>query len=214
MVKMIENGDLEEARCTAMAFPNYLRPSELMRVRCQDVIPPAGGPHHAGKAWSLILHPAETGVSSKTGIFDESMLMDNEFFAYLPLLAALLRNRGAPGSLLMRTTYYRWAAAFKKAASQVEVDAIGPPTLYTVRHGGATHDLFTGFRRLDEVKKRLRHRSDTSVARYSRPGRLAQVLAKLTPAVRRKAREAAGRIGAMLLGSSRGTPTVVRGVWR
>eukprot|EP00973_Karenia_brevis_P034263 4726174-Karenia_brevis.AAC.1 len=51
--------------------------------------------------------------------------------------------------------------------------------MYSLRHGGASEDLLRGRRRLQEVMRRGRWQSESSLRRYSKEGLLAQELAKV-----------------------------------
>ena len=51
---------------------------------------------------------------------------------------------------------------------------LADPSLYRLRHGGASHDVAIELRSLAEVKKRGRWVSDSSVRRYSKAIRLQQ----------------------------------------
>ena len=48
------------------------------------------------------------------------------------------------------------------------------PSLYTLRHGGASHDLLAGLRPVAEVKERGRWVSDKSLRRYGKRTRMQQ----------------------------------------
>ena len=61
--------------CMLFTFALYLRPSERLRLRKMDLVKPS--PRQAGfQHWSVVLHPAEMGVSSKTQEYDECLLLD------------------------------------------------------------------------------------------------------------------------------------------
>ena len=50
---------------------------------------------------------------------------------------------------------------------------------YSLRHGGASHDLLCNQRVLAEVKRRGRWASDTSLRRYSKETRLLEVMSRI-----------------------------------
>ncbi len=52
---------------------------------------------------------------------------------------------------------------------------------YSPRHGGASHDLLTGSRSLQEVKRRGRWASDESLKRYGKETKLIEVMARVPP---------------------------------
>ena len=53
------------------------------------------------------------------------------------------------------------------------------PSLYSNRHGGASGDLLSRRRPVDEVKKRGRWRSDASLRRYGKETRLLSEMLKV-----------------------------------
>ena len=52
----------------------YLRPSEALGLKHGDFIPPARG---ICQHWSLFLHRAQHGLTSKTGTVDDSIVLDS-----------------------------------------------------------------------------------------------------------------------------------------
>ena len=57
------------------------------------------------------------------------------------------------------------------------------PTLYMLRHGGASEDMLTGKRSVEAIKRRGRWRSDTSLRRYTKETRLLKELSKMAPSL-------------------------------
>ena len=74
---------------------------------------------------------------------------------------------------------------FLQAAADVKVIGL-QPTLYSLRHGGASHDRATGARDLLEIQGRGQWRAASSLRRYEKSGRLSIELEKLAPAVLRQ----------------------------
>ena len=54
-------------------FALYLRPSEALRIRCCDVSRPNRRGSAAYQNWTVVLHPQEEGLPSKTREFDECL---------------------------------------------------------------------------------------------------------------------------------------------
>ena len=68
-------GLLEMAIYLLLTFALYMRPSEGLRLRKMDVVRPSS--RQAGfQFWSVVLHPLEMGVSSKTQEYDECLQLD------------------------------------------------------------------------------------------------------------------------------------------
>ena len=56
-----------EAAATLVCFAFYLRPSEVLRLRRVDLVPPVAGASPALCPWTLGLNPQEGYISSETG---------------------------------------------------------------------------------------------------------------------------------------------------
>jgi len=199
---MMARGWVCEARRTVMMFILYVRPSEALRLQVGDIVPPQPslrGP--SGRKWSVVLNPFERGAASKTGEFDESLVLDNNEFAFFDaILQAATQGRPA-GAPLFAGTYADWAARFATAGRLAQLEALGPPVLYQLRHGGASHELLSGARDVPGIKKRGRWVTDTSLRRYEKGGRVAQQMAKLPIPVRQACVRAAALIAGILSGA-------------
>ena len=77
--RMILFGNHLMAFASLLAFALSLRPSELLAVLARHVVRPS----HRSGAWTLILHPRELLVPSKTGVYDETVMLDNPQFSFL-----------------------------------------------------------------------------------------------------------------------------------
>jgi len=141
-----------------------------------------------------VLHPQEKGVPSKTGQYDESMINDNPEYEFLNVILAQAICDRDPSSQLFPGSYLEWADVFKQAGVAVGLQPLGPPVLYQLRHGGASHEVLMGRRTLQELKKRGRWASDSSVKRYEKGGRLNQQLALLPVTVQQASYRAAASI--------------------
>ena len=190
------------AQACVMAFALYLRPSEALRILNRNVVsPPSFGPENL-RRWSVILHPEEEGVPSKTRIFDESLTLDNPEFVALDDVLRLTTSR-APDAPLFNLTYRQWTDQFQSAVSAARLPAqLGVVVLYRLRHGGASHELYTRFRDLSGVQVRGRWASVQGPKRYGKPGRLPQLLKLFSRALRTLADRCAARLGALLCGKS------------
>ena len=173
----------------------YLRPGELMRVRFEWLIPAASGSGQVGKQMSLILHPQEEGVRSKTGVSDETLIIDDP---NLVLCLESLRKRHQSG-LLVPVLAKEFRSIWDKAARALDLErSVGMPHLYVLRHSGASADMMLKRRSLAEIKSRGRWRSDTSVRRYEKGGRSLERLAALSVPTRAYVLKCALRVWAVL----------------
>lgn len=80
---MIAAGHLEEALFNEVTFSTYTRPGELLRVLPCDVVKKNQDYHFD----VIILSPHERGVSSKVGIYDDTVILDD---TRAPWLGSLL----------------------------------------------------------------------------------------------------------------------------
>ena len=63
---------------TALTFVLYTRPSETLRLTVGCIIKPmSSGPQHMHQM-AVVLNSSELGIGSKTGQFDESLVLDNK----------------------------------------------------------------------------------------------------------------------------------------
>ena len=113
-----------------------------------------------------------------------------------------LKTAAAADGPLVPLSHRAWAAAFERSGWRLKLEKLGPPVLYQLRHGGASHEALTGFRPISGIKHRGRWLSDTSVRRYEKGGRVNQVLSEPPEKLRRHADACALRIGSILCGTS------------
>ena len=72
------------------------------------------------------------------------------------------------------------------------------PVIYQLRHGRASHELATGRRNLTDI---MSWKSQVSVKRYEKGGRLAEILERLPPDLANLAEKCQSNIGAILCGT-------------
>ena len=142
------------------------------------------------RVWSVILHPQEQGSPSKTGEFDETLLLDNPEFVWMGAMLTLMKAKVHPSQRLVSLTYQSLAHLFQVAAMAVNLQALGPPTMYQCRHGGASHEIMTQARTIPAIKHRGRWRTDAALRRYEKGGRITQQIKKLGPLWEARAHQA------------------------
>jgi hypothetical protein len=155
---LIVHGDTWLGVLTVLSFCCYFRPSEPLRLKGGDLIPPldpGGLPF-----WSI-------NLSSTSSAFGEAVVIDKTPF--LPLLENGLRrlkSLRAVDELVFPFTQAEWDAAFQTSALLVGVADL-KPCLYGLRHSGAIFDRATRARSATEVTLREGWRTDASVLRYT-----------------------------------------------
>ena len=146
---------------------SYARPSELLRAKACSLVRPAGG---VTKVWSLLLSPEEERISSKTGDFDVSVLLDSPWLqAWADELFSSLKACH-PTSPLWDFSCQEYAEIFKEIANKFKVNA----TPYQTRHSGPSIDRARDHRSLLEIQQSGQWKAHKSVVRYEKSARLAR----------------------------------------
>ena len=94
-----------------------------------------------------------------------------------------LRTR-KPDELMFQLSYQELLIQFKVACRDLGFD---DPSLYRLRHGGASHDAASRLRSIVEIKRRGRWASDASVRRHEKGTWLQSVEVKVSPTQASKA---------------------------
>lgn len=164
----------------------YLRPGEARSMCKKNLAAPvpvlAGGRRKrkavraASPHYALIVRLEEDGMLSKTGTFDETIILDDPVWLGARLQTLMLgKNNDAPlFDVDPKEVLRHWKMA---------VTALGLPTaqMYQLRHGGASSDYLARHRSLADIRMRGRWRSERSVARYTKSGLIQRMLNSLKP---------------------------------
>ncbi|CAJ1446249.1 unnamed protein product, partial [Effrenium voratum] len=172
---MLAMGWKEMALYNEISFSTYARPGELLKVHAVDVV--KKNQHYDHDV--IILSPFERSESSKAGIYDEVLILDDVRMQCLgPLVVQYARGREAqhgevcPLWSFSASQYLRvWRASVKSLG--VEDLAISP---YQNRHGGASRDHLLRLRSVQAIQRRGRWAADASARIYDKPGRLQQAV--------------------------------------
>jgi len=151
----------------ALSLSTYLRPSSMFGIQPQDLMPPVLG---VTAVWTLLTHPEERLVPTKTGEWDTSSKLDSAWLLFMAPVWEVLRAK-PKGSSIWDFAYPELLAMMKQGCT-----ALGLPNLtpYQARHSGASADRAENTRTLDEVRKRGGWKSFKSLARYEKSARLAE----------------------------------------
>ncbi len=167
----------------------YLRPSAFLRLMIADVVPPVAGV--GSEDWVLIISPFEKGISTKTGYFDETVLLANRAVPeYGKLLGEHIAQRRraalALDPTLLDDQIGLWDFNAKEFLTEwrLAVDDLGLAedlgTPHQARHGGASYDTIMKYRTPAEVVDRGHWSTLTSARIYNKPGRIQKLVAKLS----------------------------------
>ena len=191
---LIERGEYMKAVWTLVAFGGYLRPSDVMKLRRQDLVPPVGS---LSKHWCLVLNSEEYGDESKTGVSDESMIWDNVETKFLGEVFAATKEQGPPKSRIWDFDYPEMAESFKAASEALGLTPFVP---YQLRHSGPSWDRLHSRRSQMSVMKRGRWKSLSSLARYEKGGMVTKQFEKLPLKLKTHLKLCAAEIENVVLG--------------
>ena len=163
---LLDRNEREAAAAVLGMFTTYCRPSEILALRCEDIVMPAA----RRGCYSLNLFPDERIERSKVGAANESIMLDSDYCREVgPLLASLMMGSGQEA--IFPFGLARLTAIWKSAIKDIGLERFGF-VLYQLRHGGPSHDRRYKLRSALEVKLRGRWASDRVMKRYEAHARL------------------------------------------
>jgi len=176
-VEMVKMGQARMALFVLLSVSTYARPSELLRCVTRCLVRPTAS---ALDEWAVLLAPTELATPTKTGEFDLSVPLDSPYLKpWITVLLEALKSRH-PNSPLWDFEYGEYLSTFKAAANRLQIN-LSP---YQTRHSGPSIDRAKKLRTLHEVQKRGNWRSNKSVLRYEKAGRLSLSYQNLKPRIK------------------------------
>eukprot|EP00438_Fugacium_kawagutii_P002485 Skav209078 [mRNA] locus=scaffold207:207591:211020:- [translate_table: standard] len=176
---LLARGKRDMALMTVLAFDCYLRPGEALDLKGKNIVAPV---LQAGKQFkwvTVVVREAEGRKPDKTGVYDNSIPIDKNQLQWLGReLLTTKRNLNSVEDLLFSFTMEEYRTEFARSGKKMNIEVLHP---YQLRHGGATEDLSTRYRDHNAVKSRGRWRTDSSVRRYAKIGRVQELLNRLGP---------------------------------
>ena len=162
--------DCMPAVCVLLMHHCYLRPCEMVSLRWRYLVPAMVKGRMRVVA---TLHPLEQLKASKTGEFDETVVIDlPELVAFLVLRRQELNAVNGP---VLPLAMLKLFPLFERAQTILGVTApLGRQTMYVLRHSGASADAWLERRSLLAIQRRGRWKSSASVRRYEKSGRVAE----------------------------------------
>ena len=182
------SGQSEMALFQVALFDTYLRPSALLGLYCDDVVSPLAG---RGGFHVLVIAPVEREKSTKTGSYDETVLLNGDL---CPQLGVLLQEHADRRMAAEYGDDWRrlenldplplWSFQGREFYSQWRggVEYLGLPemdSVYQARHGGASRDFLLRKRSKEEIQLRLHHSTTGSFRIYHKPGRILKLVNSL-----------------------------------
>ena len=192
------------AACLVLMYKCYLRPCDVLPLKVKDLVRPVVAGDEALSQWTVVLHAREDRLPSKTGEFDEVLLLDGPGSEKWRPTWIVLKAKAKHDSLF-NLSYRQLAVAFSKAVRSLDYEKAGIVHLYQLRHGGASHDAASHARDMLS-SHRDRWASHRSLRRYENGGRLAEVMSRLTPSQVRHAKRQEACLH-QVLGTACGRPS-------
>ena len=176
---LTSQGSWHSAFALLLAFVTYMRPSEVMQLEPQDFLPP----EQLVGSWSVIIKPFDRLVPTKVGDYGDTVQFDTQVCKlFEPMIQHWIRLH-PPGRRIFPEGSSWLASQMKMGARLIGAAELGLHP-YQLRHGGPSFDRAEKLRTLDGIQKRGRRRASSSVRRYEKAGRAAQMLTKLSVATR------------------------------
>lgn len=197
-MRLLHLQEKEMALALLLSFDAYLRPGETLALLTKNLVPPVRGTGKQYQHYTLVVRDEEDEVPDKTGIFSNSLPLDNpETMPWLgQAIHNLVKKRKADQPLFNIN-----AEKFRKKF-QLAGNWLGLPNLHTyqLRHGGASDDLGKGHRDHHGVKARGRWRTDSSVRRYAKFGKVQELMNKMAPWALQYCKRSQSKMEAVIMG--------------
>ena len=174
----------------------YLRAHSLLDLERADFHPPPRGTRaNLKKAWALMIAPLERGRPSKSGQFNETVLV-GDLDPWIPTFMNLSVKRLPVSGNIFDFSREEFARRLKDAARQLQLPYRVSP--HQLRHSGPSHDKYYNRRDWPEIQSRGLWRQLQSVKIYEKHDLLLQIWSLLSPAVRRDCQRLGNAVSAVL----------------
>eukprot|EP00435_Cladocopium_sp_Y103_P062452 s598_g24.t1 len=176
-MQLLSEGEVRMCLMVLVAFFLYLRPGEAHDLQGKHVIPPVKTGGNQFQWVNMVIRDAEGLKPDKVGVFDNSLPFDLAEIRWIGVAVLDVKKQLKKSTdRLFPFSMEEFREKFQKAAARMNLMGIHP---YQLRHGGATEDLTAKKREFNMVKVRGRWKTDGSVRRYAKTGRVQELLAKL-----------------------------------
>ena len=195
---MLARHHAKSALINVLSFSCYLRPSESLGVMTMDLVEAA--PEYGDLMGTpvLILAPFERMQPTKTGVFDQVVLLNDTAIpglngALFWWKGSVLRRKGLssrtdPGNVKMWDLHpAEYLKQWRQAAADCGLSQFAESP-YQNRHGGASRDRARRLRTPEEVQRRGRWAAASSMDWYDKPGRVQELIGKMPAKLKAYAR--------------------------
>ena len=165
---LLSNNEYWAALAMVLMFSLYLRPSELLSLLWEDLVAPTV----TAPFFAFLMHPEERGIASKIGDFGDGVQIDSPLAPWLGPVLGKWKKVKQGGEPVIPLSYLQLKTLFQ---SGMAANGFDDPSMYRLRHGGASEDRARNLRSIEAVKKRGRWVTDAAVRRYEKSVRLQQV---------------------------------------
>ena len=168
--KCIQNDSLLTAAGIMLQGDTYARPSELLRITRGAVIRPRRSRSHF---WGIVIDPQEQHTPTKTGEYDDCVLLDSPGREGIAVILKYLFNRTKLDSdkLFAGLSLTKYNEDINQACKELGLQKL-KLTAHVLRHSGPSTDSYRKIRSLDLIQSRGRWKALSSMHRYRKPGRM------------------------------------------
>ena len=159
-------------------FDTYMRPGESQDLVKKNLVIPVGSAGPQYKRYAVVIRDFEDGRPDKVGIYDNSVPLNTPGRQWLgPILHNHVKTLKSKEEKIFPFQSDEFRKDFTMAAEALGVSGLHP---YQCRHGGASDDMSSKVRDFQSVKARGRWQTDQSVRRYTKIGKIQQLLNHLS----------------------------------
>ena len=176
-----------------LAFDGYLRPTEALSLRKDDVYTSV-----TKKVLhiSVVVAPRSRGTPAKNKQFDDGYTVGaHGRIEAKHIMQVLVEDTPDKELLFPDITLPLWEAWCRQFSSAEKLK-ISP---HCLRHGGPSHDVYHHQATIQDVQWRGRWMAVESCRRYTKPAKMLRARAALTPSQLKRAEEAARHVEAQIL---------------
>ena len=125
------------------------------------------------RSWGIVIDPIEYNVPTKTGEFDDCVLLDSPGREDLAVVLKFLLKQCKASSdrLFGGLTLATYNSDISQACGVLGLERLRL-TAHMLRHSGPSHDSYHKVRSLDAIQQRGRWKALSSMNRYRKPGRM------------------------------------------
>lgn len=148
----------------------YARPHELLHLKRKAILLPN---RSKSRFWGVVFGLQEHGCPTKTGLYDDCILLDTIGREDLAIVLKCLYKRTSRSDdpLFPDLTLSKYADAIDQACDTLDLRFLHL-TPHILRHSGPSTDCFAKTRSLLEIQNRGRWQAPSSVNRYRKPGHM------------------------------------------